>query len=293
MNYTKKLLIVFLILPFFSLAQEEAKTEKDTAWTISGNFNLNFSQVSLTNWAAGGKSSMTGIFMTNVSAKYKKDKVSWDNSIDLRYGFLKEEGNDLQKSDDNIDLNTKYGIEAKEKWYYSAYGNFKSQFASGYSYPNTDDIISKFMAPAYINIGLGMDYKTDNFSMVMSPVTGKFTFVTDDALAADGAFGVEPGKNTRSEMGAAIKLDYKTEVVENVTFQTKLDLFSNYFHNPQNIDVDWNVLINMKVNSFLSANLVTRLIYDDDVKILDEETGTSAPRVQFMEMFGAGLTFKF
>lgn len=293
MIHIKKMLVVLLMLPFIAIAQQDPKTEKDTAWTISGNINLNFSQVSLTNWAAGGKSSMTGIFITNIAAKYKKDKVSWDNSIDFRYGFLKEEGNDLQKSDDNIDLNTKYGYQAKEKWFYSAYGNFKSQFAPGYNYPNTEDVISKFMAPAYINLGLGMDYKAKNLSLVLSPVTGKFTFVTDDVLAADGAFGVEPGKNTRSEMGAAIKLDYKTEVVKNVTFQTKLDLFSNYFHNPQNIDVDWNILINMKVNDFLSANLVTRLIYDDDVKILDNETGTSAPRVQFMEMFGVGLMFKF
>lgn len=285
----KKLLIVLFMLPFGLMAQEA----QDTTWKVSGNINLNFSQVSLTNWAAGGKSSMTGIFMTNVAANYKKDKVAWDNSIDFRYGFLKEEGNDLQKSDDNIDLNSKLGIKAKENWFYSGFINFKTQFAPGYNYPNTDDAISSFMAPGYLNLGLGMDYKTEKLSLVLSPVSGKFTFVTDDILAADGAFGVDPGKNSRSEMGATIKLDFKTEVVKNVTFQTKLDLFSNYFHNPQNIDVDWNVLINMKVNDFLSANLVTRLIYDDDVKILDADTDTSAPRVQFMEMFGVGLTFKF
>lgn len=289
----RKILIVFLIMPFMAFAQEETEAQKDTTWKIGGNITFNFSQVSLTNWAAGGKSSMTGVFMTNVAANYKKDKVIWDNSIDLSYGFFKEGKDDLQKSDDNIDINSKYGLQAKKNWYYSAFVNFKSQFAPGYNYPNTDDIISNFMAPGYLNIGAGMDLRTEKLSLLLSPVSGKFTFVVDDNLAAEGAFGVDPGKNTRSEMGATVKLDFKTEVVKNVTFQTKLDLFSNYFHNPQNIDVDWNVLINMKVNDFLSANLVTRLIYDDDVEILDPETDNSAPRVQFMEMFGVGLTFKF
>lgn len=293
MKNIKTLLFIFLSIPFVAFAQDDVKTEKDTAWTISGNINLNFSQVSFSNWAAGGKNSMTGILITNVAANYKKNNVAWDNSIDFRYGFLKEGENDLQKSDDNIDLNSKLGIKAKKNWYYTGFLNFKSQFAPGYNYPNTDDIISNFMSPGYLNIGLGMDYKTEKFSALLAPISGKFTFVTDDILAADGAFGVEDGKNSRSEMGATVKLDFKTEIVKNVTFQTKLDLFSNYFHNPENIDIDWNVLINMKVNDFLSANLITRLIYDDDVKILDPETETSSPKVQFMEMFGVGLTFKF
>lgn len=287
----KKLLVVFLLFPFIAFSQEIPDSLK--TWTIGGNLNFNFSQVSFSNWAAGGQSSGTGVFMSNISANYKKDKINWDNSADIRIGFLKEGKNDIQKSDDNIDLNSKLGLHAKKNWFYSGVLNFKSQFAPGYNYPNTTDLISKFMAPGYLNLGLGMDYKVEKLSILLAPISGKFTFVTDDILAADGAFGVDPGKNTRSEMGGTLKLDFKTEVVKNVTFQTKLDLFSNYFHNPENIDVDWNILVNMKINDFLSANLVTRLIYDDDIKILDPETGISEPRVQFMEMFGVGLTFKF
>jgi len=287
----KKLFIIFLLFPSIVFSQETPDSLK--IWQKGGVLTLNFSQVSLTNWAAGGKSSASGVFMMNTFANYQKDNVSWDNTIDLSYGFLKENDNDLIKSNDKIDLNSKLGIKATEKWNYAAVVNFKSQFAPGYIYPNTTDIISKFLAPGYLNIGFGMDYKVEKYSVFLAPISGKFTFVTDDVLAADGAFGVDPGKNARSEMGATVKFDYKTEVVKNVTFQTKLDLFSNYFHNPQNIDVDWNVLINMKVNEFLSANLVSQLIYDDDVKILDLETETSAPRVQFMEMFGVGLSFKF
>lgn len=244
------------------------------------------------------KSSASGVFMVNTFANYKKGSISWDNSVDLGYGFLKEKENALVKSDDKIDLNSKFGVKASEHWNYSFLVNFKSQFAPGYAYPNTKDPISRFMAPGYLNLAAGMDFNTEKISVLISPVTGKFTFVTDNELSAIGSFGLAPGKKVRSELGAFLKFEGKTDVVKNVSLQTKLDLFSNYLHNPQNIDVDWNMLINMKVNDFLSANLVSHLIYDDDIKIPIDKNGDGiidekGPRIQFMEMFGAGLSFKF
>jgi hypothetical protein len=112
-------------------------------------------------------------------------------------------------------------------------------------------------------------------------------------LSAAGEFGVKAGKKSRAEFGGSIRFAAKKEVVKNVTAATKLDLFSNYFHNPQNIDVDWTVMLNMKVNEWLSANFLTQLVYDDDIKILDPDTDKKAPMVQFMEMFGVGVSFKF
>ncbi len=287
----KKIFIILFLIPAFLYAQEPSDSTK--LWKNGGVFTVNFSQVSLTNWVAGGKSSASGIFMVNTFANYKKDKLSWDNTLDLCYGFLKEKEKDLVKSDDKIDFSSKLGIAASDKWNYSGLVNFKSQFAPGYNYPDTDNPISRFLAPGYLNLALGMDYKTDNISVFLSSLTGKFTFVSDNVLSDAGAFGVDPGKKIRSEMGAFAKFEGKTTLVENVDLQTKLDLFSNYIHNPQNIDVDWKTQINMKINEFLSANIVMQLIYDDDIKILDAETGKSAPRVQFMEMFGVGLSFKF
>lgn len=287
----KNLLTLFLLFPLIALAQNDAKN--DTLWTTSGTTTLNFSQVSLSNWAAGGKSSMSGVMMLNLSANYKKEKLSWDNTFDFRYGFLKEEDMSLRKSDDKIDISSKLGIQAKGNWNYSGLLNFKSQFAPGYNYPDTDNTISKFMAPGYLTLGLGMDYKTDNFSALLAPVAGKFTIVMDDNLSDAGAFGVDPGDKTRSELGATIKLEFKTDVMKNVSFNTKLDLFSNYLNNPQNIDIDWTAKINMKVNDYLSANIVTQMIYDDDIDIVDPDTGNASPKIQFMEMFGVGLTFKF
>lgn len=283
----KKIILVFLLFPALLFAQE--KTDSLSNWKKGGMFSANFSQISLTNWAAGGKSSMSGVFMINSFANYKKDSLSWDNTVDFSYGFLKEDDNDLVKSSDKIDINSKLGYNTGSNWNYAALVNFKSQFAPGYKYPRTDDdvAISKFLAPAYLNFALGMDYKTESMSLFLSPATGKFTIVNDDALSAAGNYGVDPGKKFRSELGALVKFQANKEILKNVTAQTKLDLFSNYFHNPQNIDVDWSVLINMKVNEYLSANLVTQLIYDDDIRIDGKR------RIQFMEMFGVGLSVKF
>jgi hypothetical protein len=288
----KKLIVVIIsLITLSSFAQDTPDSLK--LWKVEGNVTFNFSQVSFANWAAGGKTSGTGVFLSNISANYKKDNISWDNTLQINYGLYKEKGKDYRKSDDKIDFSSKLGITAKGNWNYAAFLVFKSQFAPGYDAADETKLISNLLAPGYLNMGFGMDYKTDDFSLLVSPLSGKFTFVLDDNLAAGGAFGVDPGKNSRSEMGLFVKMEYKKEIVKNVTFETKLDLFSNYLHKPGNIDIDWNVLINMKVNEYLSANLNTRLIYDDDVKILDTDTGKSAPRIQFMEMFGVGLTLKF
>lgn len=287
----RKLLTVLLLFPLAVFAQDAVK---DTLWKTSATFTVNFSQVSLTNWAAGGKSSMSGLFMLNYAANYKKDKLSWDNSFDLRYGFVKEQNDEARKSDDLIDISSKLGYEANEKWNYAGLIWFKSQFAPGYDYDFVPkSMISKFMAPGYLTAALGMDYKTDGLSVMLAPVSGKFTFVTEDSLSSVGAFGVDPGKKVRAELGATVKIEYTKEVMKNVTLNTALNLFSNYLDNPQNIDVDWKVQVNMKVNDYLSANLITQMIYDDDVKIEDPVTGISSAKLQFMESFGAGLTLKF
>ena len=223
----KKLLLLLLLFPVLVFAQEQ--TDSLSYWKKSGLISANFSQVSLTNWAAGGQSSMSGVFMLNYLANYKKDSLSWDNYVDLRYGFLKEDGNDMTKSSDRIEFNSKLGYNTGTGWNYAALVNFKSQFAAGYNYPRTpnDTYISKFLAPAYINVALGMDYKNEFLTLFISPATGKFTIVGDDALSAAGEFGVEPGKKFRAEFGGSVRFGAQKEIVKNVTASTKLDLFTH------------------------------------------------------------------
>lgn len=291
----KRLLTLFLLIPLIGFSQ----ADPDTTWTFGGNASINFSQVSLSNWAAGGKSSVSGTFLINTFANYEKGNVNWENSLDLGYGLMKEEDNESVKTDDRIDFSSKFGIKGKKHFFYSVLFNFRTQMTNGYKYPDRENPISTFMAPGYFTLALGIDYKpNDKFSLFVSPVTGKLTVVADDELSEQGAFGVDPGNKSRTELGAFLKTQYRTPVVENVNFETKLDLFSNYLDTPQNIDIHWDMIINMKINDFLSANLITNLIYDDDVDIPVDDNGdgiidSKGPRVQFKELFGVGLNFKF
>ena len=293
----KKLIFALMMLPIVAFAQETADTVK--VWKTGGIASLNFTQVSLSNWAAGGKNSTSGTFLISTFANYDKDNLSWENSLDLGYGILKEGSSKSIKSDDKIDLNSKLGVKSSGKIFYTLLFNFRSQFANGYTYPDRENPISRFMAPGYFTLALGADYKpNDNFSLFASPLTGKMTVVTDDNLSDAGAFGVDAGKKSRMELGAFVKAQVKAELAKNVSIETKIDLFSNYLDRPENIDIHWDVMVNMKINDYLSTNLVTNLIYDHDIKIPidnnnDGIVDEKGPRTQFKELFGIGLNLKF
>ena len=283
------LFLAIILTSVGSLAQTPADT---SYWKKGGIGTLTFSQVSLYQWAAGGENSFSGAAMLNLFANYKKDKTSWDNTIDLGYGIIKQ-GKLTKKSNDRLDFSSQYGKKASENWNYSALIGFKTQFAPGYNYPDDSTVISNAFSPAYITISIGMDYKpNENFSLFLSPVTGKMTIVLDDTLSSHGAFGVDPGKKFRSEFGGYLKASYKKTIMKNVDFMTKVDLFSNYLKNPQNIDVNWELLLSMKVNEYISATFNALILYDDDVKVprTDKNPG---PGVQVKEVFGIGLSYKF
>jgi hypothetical protein len=275
-------------------------------WKTGGVFGVNFTQVSLNNWAAGGQSSVSLNTLFDVFANYKKGNTSWENSLSLGYGIVKQGEEKFIKSDDRIVLNSKYGKKASEHWYYASLFNFKAQFAPGYQYPLKDSVvISEFLAPGYFLGAIGMDYKpSENTTLFIAPVTAKLTVVNNQKLADVGAFGVDSGKTTRLEVGGYIRFQYKREIMENVNFQTNLDLFSNYSEDPDHIDVNWDNLLSMKVNKYISATVSTSLIYDHDVTIveldsdgnakLDSEGNTIAgPRTQFKYVLAIGFQYNF
>jgi hypothetical protein len=285
---------LFALLFIFSeiIAQEAQDT---SYWKVSGQASVNISQISFSNWIGGGKNSVSGVGLFDMNAIYQKNKIQWNNTFKTGYGLLKEEEDQVVKTDDKLELNSKLGVQMKnEHLLYSSYVNFLTQFANGYKYPNTTDKISTFFAPAYLTVAMGLDYQpSENFSLFFTPVSGKFTFVTDEELSDDGAFGVEPGEKARAEMGATVKSEFKTPVVKNVDLATTLTLFSNYFNNPQNIDVNWDFALNMKINDFLSANFFTNLVYDHDILIPIDDEGNTGRRVQLKQLFGVGLSYKF
>lgn len=297
----KKLsLIITAILLAISLhAQDSA--EADTLWKFNGVTSLNLSQLSLTNWAAGGDNSISGNVLLQLSADYDDGKLNWDNDLKLGFGMIRQGDDPARKSDDQIDFSSKFGYKAGEKWLYSAMLSIKTQFAEGYDDPGDENRtkISNFMAPGYLNISAGMDFQpSDVFSLFLSPATGKVTFVIDEDLSEAGSFGLETGETIRGEFGGYIKLAYKQEILKNVLLDTKIDLFSNYFENPQYVDVNWDLLLTLTVNEFISATLMTHLIYDHDIEFPFDSNGdgtndSSEPRVQFKELFGIGLTYNF
>lgn len=279
------------------IASEEDSIKKN--WDLKGMVSLNVSQVSFKNWSAGGINSISYNSFLNLQANYKKDNLSWENNLDLAYGILDQEGQNSIKSDDKIDFSSKFGRKASDKWLYTGLLGFRTQFAPGYAKPTDTEIISNFLSPGYLVISLGMDYQpNDKFTFFFSPVTGKMTFVMDQFLSDKGAFGVDPGKNSKSEFGGFFKAAFKSEIFENVTLQTKLDLFSNYLDKPKNWDVNWDTQILLKINKYISGNIFTQLVYDEDILFDVDTTGDGIadkqmPKVQFKQLIGLGFSYKF
>jgi hypothetical protein len=294
----KKFALLLTIASITLIARsQDADSDSASVWKTGGVSTLNFSQVSFENWAAGGENSYSLNGMFNLHANYTKDRTSWENSLDVGYGIIKQGERGIRKTDDKIEITSKYGYKSTSNWYYSGAFSFKTQFDKGYKYAEdagTKTKISEFMAPAYMLLSLGMDYKpSDHFTILISPLTGKTTFVLNDSLSNIGAFGVEPGKKIRNEFGGFLKIAYNKEIWENVTLNTKVEFFSNYLEQPQNVDVNWEMLISMKINEYLSANLNTQLIYDDDINYVDKSGVEHGPRVQLKEVFGVGFSYKF
>jgi len=316
---TISLLFIFGICSLKAQITTSEKTlkihKKDSVdgWRKGGMFSLNFSQTSLSNWAAGGQSSIALGGIASLYAIETRGSGLWENHLYIGYGILKQgKVGNWWKTDDQLDCSMKYGRKALKSWFYAGLLSLKTQMDEGFNFPDDSTRISNFMAPGYLLTAIGLDFKPNNkFGLFLAPISSKNTFVLDQNLANIGAFGVEPaiydelsnekiadGKTYRMEIGGYLRLFYKKDIIENVTFQTKLDLFSNYIEEPENIDISWEVLIVMKVNDYISANLSTHLLYDHDIKIgidnnEDGEIDTFGPRTQFKEVLAIGLSYKF
>lgn len=308
--YMKKLLLAaFTLTVLVGKAQDETikklskdatvtiKKEEDTTqkpWRRGGLYNLTLSQGSLDNWAAGGdKFSLAINSLLNLFAFYKKDKNSWDNTLDFNFGYIRTTSLGARKNDDRIDLLSKYGHAISPHWNLAGLVDLRSQFFKGYTYEkDIKKLSSSFLSPAYLLASLGLDYKPgEHFSLFLSPATARWTIVKDDSLAARGLYGVDPGKHSRFEFGAFVSANYLTDVKKNLTYKGRLDLFSNYRHNPEKIDVYMTNVLAAKLSRVLSATWNVDLIYDDDVRLFGADGKSAA--VQFKSLVGLGLQVKF
>lgn len=284
--------------------------KKDTSyWTTQCIVGTNGTQTSFVNWSAGGRNNVSVLGFVEASAWYKKNFIKWENDLKFALGGLKYTDSTgrkagLQKTDDRIDLASTFGYEFRKKWFYTASAGFKTQSLNGFSYPNDSVRISKFMAPGYVSLSIGIEYApVEWFNVYLSPLAMKTTIVNDQVLANAGAFGVEKavvdpntgfvlkeGKHVRYEVGAYFRMKFQKEIMKNIEMKTRLELFSNYLHNPQNIDVNAENIFAFKVNKWFSASLQWNLQYDDDIKVRDRK-GNFGPRTQFKSVLGLGVSF--
>jgi hypothetical protein len=280
------------------LAGADAKPDSLKSWFINGTGTLNLSQAAFSNWAAGGENSIGFDAAMNLKANYRHGRSAWANTIDLGYGFLFQgigDNAEYKKTNDKIELTSAYGYRLQEqgKWFATGLVNFKTQFSAGYSYPDDSTVISKFMAPGYLIAGVGITYSPVKWVyFYLSPASVRMTFVMDDTLSAQGQFGVDPGKNMRTEFGAYFRADMNKDLAKNINLASTLELYTNYLKNFGNIDVNWNLMLTMKVNKWLAASITTQVIYDDDINI-SNTGGTGGPKTQFKELLGIGLTYTF
>jgi hypothetical protein len=304
-------------------------------WRLGGVITLNAGQGSSKNWAAGAeKFSLSLAGYLSVYARYKSGKFKWENTLDLGYAMINTTSNGLRKTDDKIDLYSKASHALSEHFSFAGVLNFRTQFAPGYDYEylgkEYQKETSRFMAPAYLIIAPGIDWHpTSYFNIFLSPISGRFVIVTNEPNtyyfpdgvipAADGGgfelplaalYGVDPRRKIRSEFGAYASINFNKEIFKNVSYKSRLDLYSNYLgterftatgpgqidiqenpSKPQNVDVFWTNLIVMKVNKILNVTYNFDLIYDDDVRQFGDKKTSAA--IQLRSLLAVGLSVKF
>ena len=288
----KALFLLAALLPLTLVAQEEE------GWSHNGLAGFNLSQTAFTNWSAGGENTVADNIYFNGSLNYKKDKLSWTNDLSANYGQNFTDNTGWRKSIDNLNFASKLGHQITETVYYAALLDFKSQMADGYKYTDDDKtLVSKFLTPSYLNLSVGIDYKPNShIAVYYSPVAGKLTMVTDTLLSE--AYGIDAGKKVKPQLGSIFKVnvDY-TFFEDKVTLKSVLDLFTAYDDTFGKVDVNWDVLIGYNLTKLLTLTFQSTLKYDDDIKTYSvDDAGKKiehGAKVQFKEMVGLGISYKF
>ncbi len=310
------ILLMLTFQYFYAQTDSTSIPKPDFTWSQTNKAGLDISEVTFVNWNAGGSNSISALLSFISTLDYSDSYYKWKNSGRMRYGINQQENQKLRKTEDELELISTIGYRADTitNWYYSGRFNFKTQFTDGFNYPNRDTPISRLMAPGYLFLGGGAEYgkNLEKFSIYLSPLTFKATFVLDETLSNKGAFGVEPavfdddgniikeGQRVRTEMGILITNFYETELFENINFRQNLSLYTDYIKDFGNIDVDWEVVFDFKVNNFVKATLGSHIRYDNDIKLLKEmdidgETKTveTGAKVQWKQLLGVGVVYDF
>ena len=274
-------------------------------WKKGGDVSLNFSQISFSNWAAGGENSLALSSSSNLFANYKKNKMIWENYAFMAYGVVKAGDRPSVKNSDQINIGSRVGYQMVSNWFYTAALLVKTQFAPGYKYTSTDTLYtSNFLAPAYLFLSFGLDYKpSSKLSVSFSPIMGKATFVNSNSEAVLLASGItrkkfDEGKRSRYEFGGGIVFNLNGSYFsKRVTYSSQLELFSNYIEKPQNLDVVWDFQFRVALSKFISSGVRLNMMYYDNQKIITKDTEgnlvENGAKPQMKQYFEIGLFYGF
>lgn len=282
-----------------------AETSKDSIryWKFNGMVGLNASETQFWNWVAGGNNNLTSVVYANITLTYKKKKLAWDSNLDTEFGELYS--SDLnprwRKSNDKLNVMSKFGYKIAKSWYLSVLSGFKSQYAAGYEYSNNDagDMkkISDWASPSYTDLSIGVNFlPNDIFTVFVSPVAGRLTFCRDSLLRAN--YGVPIDHAAHAALGLSIKAGVNYTKIKNLKIISTLSMFSPYTSQEiqkfGNFDVDWDFAISYQFFKVLNVSLMTSLKYYDQVMIAEVDNPTHLrPNVQFKEVVGVGVGYSF
>lgn len=288
----KKILLLACILSYTGLSAQDADT---TYWKKAFEGSLSFNQASFSdNWTGGGVNSVGFNSRINYKANYLKGKNSWDNEIDLLFGFLNTDGQGYRKNNDRIYLDTKYGRALSDKW--NTYGAFNilTQFAPGYQYEKDSldrDVakqVSEFLAPGFFTASWGFEYTPKPyFKLRLSPFSPRLTVVKNKELYqnVENNYGVEIGKTTRWEwLAFQLMADFDKDLSENVNLKFKYIMFANYETLELNkIDHRLDAILSIRFAKYFDVNLSGILVYDYDQ---DQD-------IQLSQALGIGFLYTF
>tara|TARA_B110000003_G_scaffold106677_1_gene109022 strand:- start:252 stop:1139 length:888 start_codon:yes stop_codon:yes gene_type:complete len=294
----KKILILTLLFLSFN---SFSNIRLDSVWTSPTSYYLSkgkittlLNQSQYKNWVAGGVNNLSLTLILDYDFTLKNGDLEWINRIDGAYGLVKNQDEDIKKNEDRLELYSLLALKNKGRWSYSAVFNLKSQWSNGYEYaPLPNGVIdrtltTKFLSPAYSQVGLGMFYKRDdnfwfNYALLSARYIMVNTVFTESLLDGENYFGVEKGKSGRFEAGGIISAYYKKEIMKNMHMENKLNLFQNYLEDPLNIDVDYTLSLEFTINQFFSTNILVQILYDDN----------AIPEIQLKEVFGVSFNVNF
>lgn len=311
---------MMMMIPVLVWSQDPTPVAKP--WAFTGITSLTLNQASFSYWTAGGINSVAFSALGKYTANYKKNKFTWNNNLNLMYGMVKNQNESLKKSEDLIELISVAGADISKNWAVTGYMSFRTQFAYGYDKDNDTIKISEFLAPGYLTLSPSVRFKpNDNFYILLSPVTAKFTFVTDPVLANKGSFGVEPaeydtngvmikeGKQMLLYLGPFLEAYYKGDIAKNLTYETRFNVLYTLLNRdvggealePYDADLSWENYLNYKIAKYFSINLLLHFVYLPGQPAIKFDNYEGAVRVkaipnrhiQIRETIGIGISYSF